>query len=119
MPVEDRRQRGATLHTKLLLLAACALAVVGMAASSANARSAATQIPLAGTGQAQTGGFVPSGDGDVTHVEFAGESDEEGTEPFPGTIVDRSLSNGTGNGVSVNSGQKAKSNPTFKTASRA
>ena len=35
--------------------------------------------------------------------------------PYPGTIVDRSLSQGAGNGVSVNSGKKAKSNPTFNT----
>ena len=40
---------------------------------------------------------------------------EDGPDPYPGTIVNRSLSTGTGNGVSVNSGKKAKSNPQFKT----
>src|SRR5439155_6284099 len=34
---------------------------------------------------------------------------------YPGIIVNRSLSKGTGNGVSVNSGKKAKSNPQFNT----
>src|SRR6185503_3323441 len=46
--------------------------------------------------------------------EFPGELDgEEGTNAYSGNIIDRSLSNGTGNGVSVNSGKKAKSNPQF------
>jgi len=34
-----------------------------------------------------------------------------GPGPYPGTIVDRSLSTGAGKGVSVNSGKKAKSSP--------
>src|SRR5439155_10356849 len=36
-----------------------------------------------------------------------------GPDAYPGSIVDRSLSNGSGHGVSVNSGKKAKSNPQF------
>src|SRR5205814_177199 len=36
--------------------------------------------------------------------------------PYPGTIVNRSLSTGAGNGVSVNSGQKAKANATVTTS---
>jgi hypothetical protein len=70
-------------------------------------------IALGGTSSPQTGGFTPSGSGDATQVEFAGQMDSgAGPAPYAGTIVDRSLSNGPGNGVSVNSGQKAKSNPT-------
>jgi hypothetical protein len=43
---------------------------------------------------------------------FPGQSDEEaGPVPYPGTIVDRSDSAGVGNGVSANSGKKAKSAP--------
>jgi hypothetical protein len=41
--------------------------------------------------------------------------DAAGPAPYSGTIVDRSNSKGTGNGVSVNSGAKAKSNPQFVT----
>jgi hypothetical protein len=48
----------------------------------------------------------------VTQDEFPnGEESDEGPDPYNGTI---SLSgSGTGGGPSVNSGQKAKSNPTF------
>lgn len=103
----------------LTLAAALSVVVaVWIAAAPAGASSAGgTQIPLAGTGSPQTGDFTPSGDGDVTQAEFAGQEDEEdgGPGPYPGTIVNRSLSTGTGNGVSVNSGQKAKSNPQFNT----
>jgi len=70
---------------------------------------------LVGTSSGQTGEFTPSGDGDVTLVEFPGQEDAEdgGPGPYPGTIVNRSLSDGAGNGASVKSGKKAKSNPTF------
>jgi len=72
------------------------------------------QIPFGGTGSAQTGAFTPSGAGDATQVEFPGQMDsDEGPGAYPGSIVDRSLSTGAGNGVSVNSGKKAKSNATF------
>jgi hypothetical protein len=73
------------------------------------------QIPLAGTSSPLTGGYTPSGDGDVTKAEFPGQIDEpDGSPgPYPGIIVNRSLSKGVGNGASVNSGKKAKSNPTF------
>ncbi len=71
-------------------------------------------IPSGGTTSLQTGGFTPSGDTDVTQAEFPAQEDEAaGPGPYPGTIVNRSLSQGTGTGVSVNSGKKAKSNPTF------
>jgi hypothetical protein len=94
------------------------LAVVAVAALTAwlatGAMAETRQIPAGGTGSPQTGPFAPSGAGDVTQVEFPGQIDtEEGPGPYPGTIVDRSLSTGAGNGVSVNSGNKAKSNPVF------
>src|ERR671932_1125148 len=92
----------------LALVAVAALAV--WLASGAMAES--RQIPIGGTGSAQTGGFTPSGSGDATDEEFAtDESDaDEGPDPYEGTI---SFSNGAGGGPSVNSGKKAKSNPTF------
>jgi hypothetical protein len=103
------------MRTKLTLLALGVLAVVFMAASSASARSAGTQVPLAGTGSAQTGAFTPS-DGAVTDEEFAGESDsDEGPGAYAGSIVNRSLSSGAGGGAFVQSGKKAKSSPKFVT----
>src|SRR5437016_3588098 len=95
----------------LLLFALCAAAVVVFGGASATAGSAASQVSLVGTGGPQTGAFVPSGFGDVTQQEFPSVSDEDGGgDPYNG-IIDRSLSNGVGHGASVNSGQKAKSNP--------
>src|ERR671932_866114 len=92
----------------LALVAVAALAV--WLASGAMAES--RQIPIGGTGSAQTGGFTPSGPGDATDEEFAtDESDADGgPDPYGGTI---SLSSGAGGGPSVSSGKKAKSNPTF------
>jgi hypothetical protein len=90
-----------------------AAAVIMFSAASASA-GGGSQIPIAGTGSPHTGAFTPSGSGDVTGGEFAGGGDsEEGPDAYGGTIVDRSLSTGGGQGVSVNSGKKAKSNPTF------
>src|SRR5215467_15978306 len=68
------------------------------------------QVPLSGTGSAQTGDFTPSGPGDVTQHEFATGDGESGPDPFDGMI---SFSTGSGGGPSVSSGKKAKSNPTF------
>jgi hypothetical protein len=97
----------------LFALTAGAAAVIMFSAASASA-GGGSQIPIAGTGSPQTGAFTPSGSGDVTGGEFAGGGDsEEGPDAYGGTIVDRSLSTGGGQGVSVNSGKKAKSNPTF------
>jgi hypothetical protein len=90
----------------LALVAVAALAV--WLASGAMAES--RQIPIGGTGSAQTGDFTPSGSGDVTLDEFpTGESDQ-GPDPYGGAI---SFSSGAGGGPSVSSGKKAKSNPTF------
>jgi hypothetical protein len=73
-----------------------------------------TQVPSGGTTSLTTGDFTPSGDSDLTKAEFPGQEDEaNGPGPYPGSIVNRSLSQGSGNGASVNSGKKAKSNPVF------
>ena len=107
-------------RTKLALVAALALAVCALTASagSAGAAGGGRLIPKAGTGSPQTGAFTPSGLGDVTQAEFAGETDsEQGPAPFGGTIVDRSLSTGHGQGAGAPVGgtAKAKSAPEFKT----
>jgi hypothetical protein len=98
----------------LVACALCAATAVVFGGASATAGPAASQVSLSSTGSPQTSDFTPSGMGDVTQVEFAGQEDEaDGPGPYPGIITDRSLSDGVGNGVSVNSGKKAKSNPTF------
>jgi hypothetical protein len=52
----------------------------------------------------------------VTQDEFPGVEDgDTGSDPYSGNIIDRSLSQGTGSGVSVTSGKKAKSSPVFVT----
>ncbi|HEY3312292.1 MAG TPA: hypothetical protein VGK00_11690 [Anaerolineales bacterium] len=72
------------------------------------------QIPNSGTTSPLTGDYTPSGSGDLTQAEFPGQLDEaDGPGAYPGTIVNRSLSNGSGNGASASSGKKAKSNPQF------
>ena len=94
-----------------LTLTACFAAVAFLAAGSATA-GGSSQVPLGGTGSPTTGDFIPSGDGDITTSEFPGSDQDGNPDPYNG-IIDRSLSNGVGHGVSVNSGKKAKSNPTF------
>jgi len=79
------------------------------AAGPAGAARAATQIPLAGTGSPTTGA-APSWNGEATFPEFPSGENEEGPDPYNGTI---SLSSGAGGGASAASGKKAKSNPTF------
>src|SRR5258706_4406260 len=71
-------------------------------------------IPSGGTTSLPTGGFTPSGDTDVTQAEFPAQEDEAaGPGPYPGTIVNRSLSQSTWPLVSVNRRKKAKSHATF------
>jgi hypothetical protein len=102
--------------TVIALLVGAAV-VVHRTARSANASAGVSRtITSVGVANPQTGDFVPSGDGDVTQAEFPGQLDTaEGPGPYPGTIVDRSISQGTGVGASTPSGKKAKSNPTFNT----
>jgi hypothetical protein len=96
----------------LALAAALSAAVAVGIASPAGASSAGgAQVPLAGTGSPQSGEAPPSGNGDATQVEFPTTGDNgTGTYVYNG-VIDRSLSNGVGHGVSANSGKKAKSNP--------
>jgi hypothetical protein len=95
----------------VLALAVCALTASAGTATGASA-AAASSVPRVGTGSPQTGAFTPSDEGFALEDEFAGEDEEsdEGPDPYSGTI---SLSSGTGGGVSVKSGKKAKSSPQF------
>jgi hypothetical protein len=88
----------------------------GAAHAASDSTGTIRNISLAGTTSPQTGNFVPSGSNDVTQAEFPEQLDgPNGPSAYNGTIVDRSNSNGTGNGVSVASSKKAKSNPQFNT----
>ena len=81
----------------MLLVAAAAMAVPAGTAL-AGSPGVATTIGSSGTTSPRTGGFTPSGSGDVTDEEFPGE--EDGAEApavatdSTGPIVDRSLSHG-------------------------
>jgi hypothetical protein len=106
-------------RTKLALGAVLAIAACAFTASAGvatgTAASAASFVPRTGTGSPATGAFTPSGAEDVTQAEFPGQLDEEeGPEEFDGTIVDRSLSKGHGQGRLTPSATRAKSNPEFK-----
>lgn len=109
------------LSKVLCVAAVLAVVLFGMASNGTAHAAPPAQAPDIRTvtrGAAvspQTGDFTPSGTHDVTQAEFAGQEDEaDGSPgPYPGVIVNRSLSNGTGNGASVNSGKKAKSQPSF------
>jgi hypothetical protein len=108
------------MRTRRTLAALAALMLLGSLVSIAPIALATTGsgttrlIPIAGTGSPETGEYTPSGNGDATDAEFPGEMDgEEGVDAYNG-LIDRSLSAGAGHGASVNSGPKAKSNPTFK-----
>jgi len=94
-----------------MALAAAALATV--AASPAMATT--VSVSLSGTASPQTADYVPSGTADATQAEFAGQMDNDDGSPgpYPGIVTNRSLSKHSANGVSVNSGKKAKSNPQF------
>ncbi|MET0713437.1 MAG: hypothetical protein ABWY57_00870, partial [Mycetocola sp.] len=86
-----------------LVVASSAVVAIWIAAASAGASTAGgRQLPIAGTGSPQTGAFTPSGSTDATSVEFPGQLDEgEGSDGYPGTIVNRSFSRGASNGVSA------------------
>src|SRR5215471_503022 len=90
----------------LAVVVVAALAVWPASVAVAGGR----QVPLGGTGSAQTGGFTPSGAGDATQEEFPTGDNDAGPDPYNGTI---SFSTGAGSGPSVSAARKAKSNPTF------
>jgi hypothetical protein len=107
------------LPKRTLLLAMSSLAVLSMlvAASaafhvgSAHASSGTTRsVALDGTTSPQSGDFTPSDSNGIQDEFPQGDEADEGPDPYAGTI---SLSTGTGSGASVNSGKKAKSDPTF------
>jgi hypothetical protein len=118
------------MHTrirKLLLSTAIALAPaaalvhygpggsVGVSAAPLAPASVTRSVALSGTTAILTGDYTPSGSGDITQVEFPGQIETDaGPAAYPGTIVNRSFSRGSGNGVSTKSGKKAKSNPRFE-----
>ena len=94
-----------------LVVVFCVGLAIALAASRAGASSGATQISfLAPAHRRRATSRRPA----EARTEFPGDS-EDGPDPYTGNIVDRSLSGGPGNGLSVNSGKKAKSNPTFNT----
>ncbi len=97
-----------------LLVGAATVFHAGSARAAGSIRGTTRTITLGGTGLPQSGDFTPSGTGDVTQAEFPGQLDDAaGPAPYTGTIVNRSNSRGTGNGVSVKSGNRAKLNPQF------
>ena len=65
------------------------LAVVAVAAVSvwlaSGAMAESRQVPIGGTGSAQTGDFTPSPDA-VTQDEVASGDSDEGPDPYNGTI---------------------------------
>jgi hypothetical protein len=98
------------MRTRRTLAALAALALLAslitIAPVAVSAKSAGTisHISKAGTGRPRTGAFSSS----------SGVTGPESPAKAYNRIIDRSLSTGhVSNGVSVNSGKKAKSNPTF------
>jgi hypothetical protein len=97
-----------------VLLLTSVVLVAAVVAGSAPAASNVSAVALSGTGAPVTGAAPPSGINDVTQAEFPGQTDSDAADGiYPGTIVDRSLSKGVGQGASVTNGPKAKSNPAF------
>src|SRR5579864_8234193 len=73
-------------------------------------------VPISGTGSPTTGPFSPSSTS-YGGVEFPGQAGTDASPgPFPATIVDRSLSRGSGKPVSVNGNGHSKSNPSLVTS---
>ena len=101
---------------KYLTPLALMLALLGATQSKTTQASGDTRyIARSGTGFPTTGDASPANDTGISSVEFAGQTDDDsGSDAYSSNIIDRSLSpNGSGNGVSVHSGQKAKSHPAF------
>src|SRR5437868_6267624 len=99
--------------SKVLSLACVLGAVTALTVGTGSAAAGTMEIPMAGTGSPQTGAFTPSGN---VGPEFLTAESESAPDAYSGNIIDRSLSNGAGNGVGVASGRKAKSNPTVDTS---
>jgi hypothetical protein len=97
---------------RVAVLAVPLAAALGFAVPSTSAQAASQVVHLAGTATPATGAFTPSG-GDGSLETIPAQEDEQGPEAYNGTITNRSLSGGAGQGASMTSGQKAKSNPTL------
>ena len=63
------------LTSGLILAFVLSTAWIPVAAAPLAGGGTTRQIPSGGTTSPQTGGFTPSGSGDATQVEFAGETD--------------------------------------------
>src|SRR5690348_10607144 len=96
-----------TRFTVRLLIAGALCATAAFVFGSV-ATASGTQIPIAGSGSAQTGPFTPSAE-NGTLEQIGAQDGDEGPAAYSGTI---SLSQGAGGGPVISSGQKAKSNPT-------
>jgi hypothetical protein len=95
-----------------LTVALSAVVAVWIAASPAGAVSTGGGRSIAASGITSPQGGALGADAGIQSPEFPGESEgDEGPTPFGGSIVNRSFSKHVSNGVSVNSGKKAKSNP--------
>src|SRR3954453_21258423 len=106
---------GGGLSIAMLIAASVGAPAVTLAKSPGFSGDVRT-VTNGGTIDPTLGNVTPSGEHDVTTSEFPGAEDEDGGDvDFDGNITDRSLSNGHGQGASINSGQKAKSNPSFVT----
>lgn len=102
--------------TLLSLLLGTFLVFHGTTRAASASAGTLRNIASAGTSSPQTGSFAPSDASDVTQAEFPGQLDgAAGPAPYQGVIVNRSNSNGTGNGASEPSTTKDKSNPKFVT----
>jgi hypothetical protein len=84
--------------------ALCSAALTCVLASSASASSATasiSRIPLAGTGVPQTRTYIPPNNSDFAQPEFQPQLDSQASPgTYQGVIVNRSLSDSSGSGVS-------------------
>jgi hypothetical protein len=113
MPLSKRSKLSVLFSMFALIAIISGLLITGVVQRSQGAHAAGSQftrqIPSAGTTS-----FTQTADGttDPAWPEFAGATDNNpGPAAYNGSIVDRSQSQSGNNGVSVNSGTKAKSNP--------
>jgi len=101
-----------------LTLLIAALASVAPVAAAGGGVGEVRTIHRGDTSTPDTGNFKPSGtERDAFTGEFSAQDEDGDGEPdtYDGLIVNRSESHGHGDGASVNSGKKAKSNPTVDT----
>src|SRR6266571_2489682 len=113
MPLSKRSRLGVAFSLFSLVAIISGLLITGTLQRHSAAHAAGSQftrqIPSAGKTS-----FTPTAAGttDPAWPEFAGTTDNNpGPAAYNGSIVDRSQSQSGSNGVSANSGKKAKSNP--------